>query len=280
MISRAILSTSLVSLCALFAGACAAAELPGSTALSEPSTANPIKKENLAEKFHNYKAGCFELLDCNNGNVFRYNSEQCAKRLPPMSTFKIFNSLAGLETGVLKDENHLMKWDGQKRWNDSWNKDQTLQSAVSNSVVWYFQKVAEGVGEERMRKYLAAADYGNQDISGGITKFWLASSMQISADEQVQFIKKLYFDEFPFSKRSMAIVKKITELKKTAKGDLHGKTGSDMQNDKWVLGWFVGYVVHNNHAYIFATNLQGDDGAWGVKAKEITISILEDAGLL
>jgi len=289
MFSRALLCTSLVSLCAFFVGAGASAELPGSTAseqntsesgANEPSTPTPINKEKLAEKFHNYNAGCFELLDCSSGKVFRYNPEQCAKRLPPMSTFKIFNSLAGLESGVLKDENHLMKWDGQKRWNDSWNKDQTLQSAVSNSVVWYFQKVAEGVGEGRMKKYLAAANYGNQDISGGITKFWLASSMQISADEQVQFVKKLYSDELPFSKRSIEIVKKITELKSTEKGDLHGKTGSDMQNDKWILGWFVGYVVHNKHAYVFATNVQADDGVSGPKAKELTIGILEEAGLL
>ena len=126
-----------------------------------------------------------------------------------------------------------------------------------------------------MKKYIDDVRYGNCDISGGITKFWLANSLKISAEEQVDFIKRLYFDDLPFSTRSMKIVKKNTELKKTDKGELHGKTGSDREDGKDVLGWFVGYVVHDGHPYVFATNIQAKDGAWGKRAREITESILE-----
>lgn len=239
-----------------------------------------IKQDFVAAKLKPYDHACFELLDCKSGKFFRYNEEQCKTRLSPMSTFKIFNSLAGLESGFLKDENHPMKWDGQKRWIDSWNQDQTLQSAVTNSCVWYFQKVAAGVGEERMQKYISAVHYGNEDISSGITQFWLNKSLKISADEQVDFVKRLYFDELPFSKRSMKIVRKLIDLKKTEKGELHGKTGTDRENDKDTLGWFVGYVVHDGKPYVFATNIQSSEGAFGKKAREITESILQDAGLL
>lgn len=197
-----------------------------------------------------------------------------------MSTFKIFNSLAGLDSGVLKDANHPMKWDGQKCFYDSWNQDQTLATAMRDSVVWYFQRVASDVGEERMKKYIQSVNYGNEDISGGITQFWLAGTLSISADEQVDFIRKLYFDALPFSKRSMTIVKQITELKTTPQGELHGKTGSHNQEGKWVLGWFVGYVVHEGQPYVFATNIQAADGAWGKKAREITEHILQESGLL
>ncbi len=264
------------------AGACSIALLSiGQNAVAAGSAPDDFfKKDFIAGKLKGYDHACFEMLDCKSGKVFRYNDEQCKKRVAPMSTFKIFNSLAGLESGVLKDENHFMKWDGQKRWINSWNQDQTLQSAVTNSCVWYFQKVASGVGEERMQKYINAVHYGNEDISGGITEFWLNKSLKISADEQVSFIKRLYFDELPFSKRSMKIVRKLIEVKKTEKGELHGKTGTDMENDKETLGWFVGYVVHEGRPYVFATNLQASDGAFGKKAREITESILEDAGLL
>ena len=247
---------------------------------SKAATSIEMSSESIAPHFKNYSSSCFEMLDCSTGKVFKYNPEQCSKRLPPMSTFKIFNSLVGLETGVLKDENHLMKWDGQKRWIDSWNQDQTLASAVKNSTVWYFQNVASAVGEERMKKFIQAAHYGNEDISGGITKFWLGSTLKISADEQVDLVKGLYSNSLPFSKRSMEIVRKITELKSTEKGELHGKTGSDRVDGKDVLGWFVGYVVHDKHVYVFATNIQGSDGAWGPKAREITENILTENGYL
>jgi len=257
-----------LSLFAILGGLCSQAQA------TEPS------QESVAARFKDYKSACFELLDCKSGKTFRYNADQCSKRLAPMSTFKIFNALAGLDSGVLKGADHPMKWDGEKRWADAWNQDQTLATAMRESVVWYFQKVASGVGEERMKKYMQEVHYGNEDISGGITQFWLASTLSISADEQVDFVKRLYFDALPFSKRSMTIVKQITELKKTPLGELHGKTGSDRQAGKWVLGWFVGYVVHEGQPYVFATNIQSADGAWGKQAREITEQILQESGLL
>lgn len=245
-----------------------------------PVAAFDLSEESVTPQFSKFKPACFELLDCQTGKTFRYNSEQCGKRLAPMSTFKIFNALAGLDSGVLADANHLMKWDGQKRWADSWNQDHTLASAMRESVVWYFQNVAAAVGQTRMKKYMEAVHYGNEDISGGITKFWLANTLTISADEQVDFIKRLYFNQLPFSRKAMETVKRITELKKTEAGELHGKTGSNRENGKWILGWFVGYVIHDGRPYVFATNIQGEDGAWGKQAREITEQILHTAGLL
>ena len=242
-----------------------------------PAFAIELKEESVATKFKGQGPSCFELLDCTTGETFRYNKERCAKRLPPQSTFKIFNSMAGLDCGVLKDENHPMKWDGHKYELSPWNHDQTLKSAVKDSVVWYFQKVAEDIGEERMKKYVQSAHYGNEDITGGIKDFWIDKSLQISADEQVKFVKDWYFEKLPFSKRSMDITKKITEVKSTPKGELHGKTGTGGKDGKIYLGWFVGYIVHAGHPYAFATNISN---GMGRKAREITESILTDAGLL
>ncbi len=65
-----------------------------------------------------------------------------------------------------------------------------MQSAMTNSVVWYFQRVAEKIEKERMQKYLHTLKYGNEDSSSGLTTFWLGNdgSLRVSPDEQVDFL--------------------------------------------------------------------------------------------
>src|ERR1700676_5024920 len=101
-------------------------------------------------------------------HYLRYNPQLCSQQVSPCSTFKIFNALVGLETGVLQNENHPMTWDGTKYPFPDWNKDQTLQSAMIHSVVWYFQNVAFAIGEARMKEFIHKVHYGNEDIFGGI----------------------------------------------------------------------------------------------------------------
>jgi len=238
-----------------------------------------LVQEKLEKLFQGYEASVVLLdtkTDTKTEHYIRYNPKLCSTQLSPMSTFKIFNSLVGLETGVIENENHSMVWDGTKRWNDNWNRDQTLQSAMTNSVVWYYQNLASSVGEERMKKFIQEAHYGNEDISGGITKFWLGNTLKISADEQVDFLKRLVNDDLPFSKRSMAIVRGLIRLEQTEKGSLYGKTGSNQVDNKWTLGWFVGYVAQPERIYIFATNIQAPDGASGIKARELTEQLLTE----
>ena len=181
----------------------------------------------------------------------------------------------------MKDENHPMKWDGTIHDIEPWNHDQTLKSAVANSVVWYFQNVAREVGEQRMQHYLNLVDYGNNDISGGITKFWLNSTLKISADEQVDFIERLERSKLPFSQRTMEITKNLILLKTTEKGKFYGKTGSSGEHgpNGDPLGWFVGYVIHDDKPFYFAVNLEGKD-VWGKKARAIVEEVLVKQGLL
>ncbi|MDR3597771.1 penicillin-binding transpeptidase domain-containing protein [Clostridium sp.] len=138
-----------------------------------------VSYEDLSNYFSGYD-GCIVLLDENKNNYIIYNELKSQKEISPCSTFKIANSLIGLETKELEDENTTFKWDGTKYPIDSWNKDQTLKLAVSNSAVWYFQILASKIGESRMEDYISKFNYGNKDISGGITKFWLQSSLKIS----------------------------------------------------------------------------------------------------
>lgn len=235
--------------------------------------------EDLSGYFEGFE-GCFVLLDGKKDELTVYNEVKCKKRVPPCSTFKIVNSLIGLETGVLQDENTLLKWDGTKYPIPEWNKDHTLASAVSNSVVWYFQQVAAKIGEERMQSYLNRISYGNMDISGGITKFWLQSSLMVSPLEQVELLRNFHEYNLPFSSRNIDIVKKVLVLSKENGVAFSGKTGSGISDGKGVNGWFVGYVERDNNVYYFAANIEAEDGASGVKAKELAAKILKDKGIL
>jgi beta-lactamase class D len=208
--------------------------------------------------------GAFVLYDAKNNKYYRHNEKRCAVPLSPCSTFKIPNSLIALETGVVKDENFVIKWDSVKAprqdwWNPNWARDNDLRSAMKNSVVWYYQEVARRVGEENYRQYLRKINYGNQDISGGVDKFWLANTLKISANEQIEFLKKFYRDELGFSKRASDIVKSIIVLEQTEQYTLRGKTGAGPRENGKMLGWLVGYVETKDNLYFYALNFDGDN---------------------
>lgn len=234
---------------------------------------------SVAKHFKNFE-GTFVLVDKETGKKFVYNQKLADERDSPCSTFKILNSLVGLETGVVKNERHLMKWDGTKYEIDSWNHDQTLQSALTNSCVWYYQSLARDVGEDRMKDLIGKVAYGNQDISGDITKFWISGKLRVSPNEQVGLLSRLIDDDLPFSTRNTAIVRGMMRLDQTSKGILYGKTGTSSRVGKNSLGWFVGYVAKPGRTLIFATRIKGNDAAYGREARKITEGILKEAALL
>src|SRR5262245_1865034 len=170
--------------------------------------------QDLRPYFKNVE-GCFVLYDLKNDRYLRYNEQRCRRRFSPFSTFKIPNSLIGLETGVIKDAEFVIPWDRvkyppQENWNvepfSHWGQDHTLRTAIKYSVVWYYRELATRVGSARMKDNLEKLRYGNRDISGGIDRFWLNSSLRISPDEEVEFLKALYLEKLPVSKRSLGIV--------------------------------------------------------------------------
>ncbi len=213
--------------------------------------------------------------------VLREGGDQCAERFSPCSTFKIPNALIGLQTGVLTDENTTYKWDGHDYGREAANRNQTLTSAIQNSIVWYFRRVAEEIGPRRMQNWLDRIEYGNRDISGGQKKFWLMSSLLISADEQVAFMAKLYRNELTFRPEVAATVKKILVNSDEKGVVLSGKTGSGEWSDRRKLGWFVGHLEGPKGEYVFAVNLVGEqDGIDGRRARDVAKEMLRERGLL
>ena len=86
--------------------------------------------------------GCFLLYDLNDNILISYNPERCSERFIPASTFKIFNSLVALETGIVEDEKVIIKWDSVKRFYDKWNQDLDMRKAFKFSAVWFYQELA------------------------------------------------------------------------------------------------------------------------------------------
>ena len=225
--------------------------------------------------------GAFVLYDSNAERWSRHNPERCAERFLPASTFKIFNSLVGLETGVIEDERFKIPWDGRQRRIAGWNEDQDLATAISRSTVPYFQELARRVGAKQMRHWIAAEGYGNSNISGGIDRFWLSGGLRISPDEQVEFLRRLFAGTLGFSDRSMSIVRKIILIEATPEYRLRGKTGWGRQGDEQV-GWIVGWVERGGNVYFFAALLLTPDphfDMWNMR-KQITYGILEEIGIL
>ncbi|HEY5883916.1 MAG TPA: penicillin-binding transpeptidase domain-containing protein [Pyrinomonadaceae bacterium] len=210
--------------------------------------------------------GAFVLYDLKNNRFVRHNESRCRRRFTPASTFKIPNALIGLETGVVRDAEFVMRWDRERYPSEGrpatapfihWWQDHTLRSAMKYSALWYYIEVAKQVGAHRMEKYVGQFRYGNEDTSGGIDQFWRNSSLQISADEQVDFLRRLYTGQLPVSSRSTAIVKDILLLEQTPTYKFSGKTGAAPLANGGTFAWFVGYLERDSNVYFFALNMDG-----------------------
>lgn len=229
--------------------------------------------------FKNYPKGCISVYDVKNDKYIKFREDQCKLQHLPASTFKIPNSMIGLETGVLKDAEHLYKWDGTPQRVQSWNQDHTLRTAFKNSAVWYYIRLAKEIGNERMQEWIDKFNYGNKKIAGAQRAFWLDGDLRISVDEQIEFLKKLYFKKLPVSARIYDIMNDIMVVEKTDKYTLKAKTG--WADGKENIGWYVGILEENDNAYIFALNIRAEEvKAFSTDRIEMTREVLKQLGLL
>jgi beta-lactamase class D len=210
------------------------------------------------------------ILDLNSSKRTVFGSRE-NERLSPCSTFKILNSMIALESKVIKNENEIIKWDGVMREYPQWNQDHSMRSAIAVSAVWFYQELARRIGEEKMQKKLLELNFGNKDISQGLTTFWLGGgSLKISLNEQVDFLSKLLRNELPFSKETQERVKDIITLQKNDNFLIAGKTGSCDG-----IGWFVGFTKDGKKTEVFAFNIKGEDAS-GLEAKRIAFEYIKN----
>jgi beta-lactamase class D len=253
----------------------------------EPSPAHPIRSQAPAPTL-----ACFLLYEIGVGEIRRSPAEACATRLSPNSTFKIPHALAALDSAVLSGKDHKLFYDGAPADFPSHGRDHTLTSAVHESVVWYFQRVATMLGQERERAYLEKLDYGNRDLSSGLTTFWLDGSLRISPDEQARFMVRLYQDALPVDKRAMRAVREILIQ---PEGSLVNATGAHPFAAPWPEGtvvsaktgrgtetrWIVGHVARANRSWVFVSAVVVEaPEANPLAAIELAAASLRSAGVL
>ncbi len=245
---------------------------------------NRAKIDNSLKKYFDEQKveGCFTLLDNASGEVTVYNMQYDTTRFTPASTFKIVNSLIGLQTGVITNDTMMIKWDGKVRHVPEWNKDMGMTEAFKVSNVGYYQEVARRIGKDTMQRWLDSLSYGNKKIGASIDTFWLDNSLKISPDEQLGLVKKLYFDQLPFRKSVHEMVKKVMLQEDNTLYKLSYKTGWGVDEIEHNIGWIVGWIEENNHVYFFVTFVRGGVETMDMKKirMDITKGILKQLGFL
>jgi beta-lactamase class D/beta-lactamase class D OXA-1 len=252
---------------------------------------------NTAAVFEN-RSGCFIVYDVQQAKrVFEYNAPRCKQAVSPTTTFPIPLSLMAFDQRLIT-QSTLFKWNGANQDLPSWDKDQTPYSWLKHSAIWVSQELAQRLGLATIQRYLGQFHYGNQDFSGdpgknnGLTNAWLSSSLKISADQQLEFLLALYYNQLPVSREALLNTKQNLYLE-TSKRDwmLFGKTGSgyasprtgDSFKDR-PEGWFVGYIEKPGQAYIFVLNFTEPQPApyapiAGETAKNMALTLLSEMQL-
>ncbi|MFE4898096.1 BlaR1 family beta-lactam sensor/signal transducer [Peribacillus butanolivorans] len=244
---------------------------------------HPFSHTNVVYKdyssFFDELSGSAVLYDSKMEQYTIYNKKESTTRFQPTSTYKIFSALFALESGIITRDNSQMNWDGTLYPYEEWNQDQDLFSAMESSSTWYFQKLDEQMGKKKLQNYFEQINYGNGDLSGNITNYWLDASLKISPVEQVDILKKFYDNELAFEQSNIQTVKDSLLLEESNGNLLSGKTGTAVVNGENIDGWFVGYVETVDNTFFFAVHIQGEKQAGGSSTAKIALSILEKEGI-
>lgn len=244
-----------------------------------------VRTLDLSDVFDGYD-GCFVLYDMTADTWLVYDREAAQKRVSPASTFKIYSALFGLESGTIVPDQTLIPWDGQNWRYEQWNADQTLTSAMQNSVTWYFQTLDARTGLPVIEEYIREIGYGNQEAGKDVSSYWMDGALKISPVEQIEMLRKLYDNQFEFAPENAEAVKRSICLYDSGETALYGKTGTEEMNGQNVSGWFVGYLEKDGGVCFFAVNIQSAESgigpakaASGPIAAELTFEILTDLHL-
>jgi beta-lactamase class D len=242
-----------------------------------------LPDEVYKRHFSQYEVdGAIIIYDRSNDREYVCGAERINKPYSPASTFKIFNSLAGLESGVIPDTSYVIPWDSVQRGKYApWHRANSMKSAFRYSVVWHYQVLARRVGEKQMKKYLQRNNYGNRETGNSIDEFWLADKggkLRISMQEQITFLQKLYNEDLKFSRRSQELVKgMMVDEQEPHEYRLYGKTGAT-NYDGTSYGWYVGWIELNENVYFFTTLIESPDPKKIITGgrKGITLAIFEE----
>lgn len=202
------------------------------------------------------------------------------ERFSPCSTFKIPLSAMGYDAGILQDTSSPV-WPFEEGYIDflpQWRQPHSPALWMRNSCVWFSQVLTTQLGMEMFQEYVDRFDYGNKDLSGGLTRAWLSSSIKISPREQVFFLEKLVLGALPVSPHAISMTKLIMFLDDLNGWKLFGKTGSGKrsnENPELQNGWFVGWLEKGYQTVLFAYFLRDEEKQEGYAGPRAKVKALE-----
>ncbi|WP_299774212.1 penicillin-binding transpeptidase domain-containing protein [uncultured Pseudoteredinibacter sp.] len=279
------LQLKLIGILVLLCGLCSQA------AISETSVADKSCDESCS----------FVLLSEADGKFHFSNRQRAEQRFTPYSTFKVVNTLIALEEGLITGPSHTLKlnqnrYPVEKWWPQSWYQTPlSIREAFHASALPLYRQLALDVGKDSMSARLQGLHYGNGDISSGLDSFWLNGSLQISAVEQLCFLRRLARHELPLKDETFTIFNRVMEvdLEKESKSfanairtfgpdvKLFAKTGGGPIRKGRYIGWYVGYLQSAKSNYYFALNMEANSfKALQGARKTMLISQLRGIGLL
>lgn len=232
----------------------------------------------LATFAHAARPVCTMVADAATGQVVLHEGH-CDERVTPASTFKLALAVMGFDHGFLKDPHapveHIKTGDpdwGGKAWHQPIDPTLWLQY----SVVWYSQRITHAMGAQTFQSYVRKFGYGNMDVSGdpgrnnGMDRSWITSSLKISPQEQVGFLRRLVNRQLRVSARTYEMVDRTVQSWQVPGGwVVQGKTGTagpapgnTSPDGTWdqahAYGWFVGWARRGDKTYVFANLLQDE----------------------
>jgi beta-lactamase class D len=244
----------------------------------------PVAQVSFERHFEGLN-GTFVLLNGATGEYIRHNPQRARERFAPCSTFKIPHTAILLESGVAPDPSFTLKYDPTLRQPSNWAKDFNLAEAYKASALWYYQQMARRVGMLEERRFIERFRYGNADVSGGIDEagnpFWVDGSLRVSADEQVEFLRRLHDGQLGLSERTTRLTKEVMVAQETLSWRLSAKTGTCQPQGEDTSNWYVGYVEEAKTVHYFSLQIGVPDYGRAYSQRiPIARAILTELGVL
>ena len=239
---------------------------------------NKAKIDNDLKSFFDDKKveGCFTMLDNATGEITVYNMGFDTMRFLPAETFDVLNGMIALHTGVLTDEKmnlNILNLDS-----NSASKNLNITDAFKTNSLPFFQQVAKNIGYDTLQSWVDSVSYGNKKLGEQVDQSWINNTTKISPDEQLGFMKRLYFEQLPFRKSVQTSMKELMVVNDNTDYKLSYKTGSGKNEKNENIGWTIGWIEENRHVYFFVTLLKSNKEDVKKNSVDITNSILSHYG--
>lgn len=198
--------------------------------------------------------GAFEILEQSKERVYFYNKEAGNTAITPGNTFHILLGLIALERDIVSNEDEAITKDTLSKW----TTDISLATAIKTNNIEVFQNIARKIGKDELQIWIDTIRYGNKMVKAPIDSCWMNGTLKVTPDEHVGFLKKMYFDNLPFSTRSQKIMRTLLVKQDKMQYRLFNTGGSiiDSGRQKYLQ---IGYLEDSTaHPYFFANSFDYD----------------------